>query len=664
LLARLGRDGLVGAQGFRESSAGAFAALLIAVAWYGGGDLLLRLVAGAGPAEDGASASLALARRCALGAGLWSHVWLALGLVGLYRPAAAVVALAIGLALAGLAFWRSRPSVHRRPTQGRGDLFARLALASVVLPVAFAAVAALAPPTAKDTLQYHIALPKAWLAVGALVDVPYTIPGLRALGAEMSGIWGMLLGRLVSFRAGEAAFGATMFTYFPMLLAVVHGWARERGLGRGPALTAAAIVASAPVAWEVAGAGYVDLALALYTVLAFRAAARWWTGGHVGALVELALALGFALSVKLLAAAALFFLAALVLFNARRVEGQLDGTASRRAAGGLAALAAGLLIGSPWYLRTWLLTGSPLFPFSTGLWPGHALGWDETRSVLFQAFNAQYGGDPKGPLDYVLLPLRLALMGRRDVPAEWESVLGPAFLAGAPLVALALWRRRLDTEFCIAASGAAWLFAWWALSAQVLRYLLPALALGALAIAGSTAAPAHGGRVLARALLTATLGGQLVILAWFVRDDPLRVILGTEPRQEYLTRRLDYYPYYRLIDETLPTDARVWLIDVRRDTYHLERPYFGDYLFEDYTLRQWVVEARSAAELRARARTAGVTHVLVRHDLLFDPARSVLVDGSRPEAENRARLALAHAFLVDEARVLRVDQKFLLTALP
>jgi hypothetical protein len=585
-------------------------------------------------------------------------------LVGFYRPAAAVSTLAIGLGLAGMAFRRSRALVHRRPTDGRADLLTRLALASVLLPVTLAAVTALAPPTAKDALQYHIALPKAWLAAGALVDVPYNIPGLRALGAEMSGVWGMLLGRLVSLRAGEAAFGAAMFAYVPMLLAVVHGWARERGLGRGLALTAAVMVASAPVAWEVAGAGYVDVALALYVTLAFRAVARWWTGDGAAALAELALALGFALSVKLLAAAALFLLAVLVLFNARRAQPLQDGTASRRASVGLAALAAGLVIGSPWYLRTWLLTGTPLFPFFTALWPGHALGWDETRSVLFQAFNAQYGGDPKGPLDYVLLPVRLGLMGRREVPQEWESVLGPAFLAGAPLVALALWRRRLDAELGLAAAGAAWLFAWWALSAQVLRYLLPALPLAALAIAGAAAALGHSERTLARALLISTLGGQLVILAWFVHDDPVRVVLGTETRQAYLSRRLDYYPYYRLINETLPADAKVWLIDARRDTYHLERPYFGDYLFEDYTLHQWVAESRSAAELRARARGAGVTHMLVRHDLLFDPARSVLVDDSRPEVENRARLALVRAFLLDEARVLRVDHKFLLSALP
>ena len=63
--------------------------------------------------------------------------------------------------------------------------------------------------------------------------------------------------------------------------------------------------------------------------------------------------------------------------------------------------------------------------------------------------------------------------------------------------------------------------------------------------------------------------------------DPLRVVLGGEPRNGYLERRLDYYRYYEVINRQLPPTARVWLIDMRRDTYHLERPYFSDFIFED-----------------------------------------------------------------------------------
>ena len=68
---------------------------------------------------------------------------------------------------------------------------------------------------------------------------------------------------------------------------------------------------------------------------------------------------------------------------------------------------------------------------------------------------------------------------------------------------------------------------------------------------------------------------------------------GAEPRAAYLERRLDYYSYYRLIHDALPASVKIWLVDVRRDTYHLDRPYVGDYLFEDYTLRKWIELAPS-----------------------------------------------------------------------
>src|SRR5262249_53393709 len=128
--------------------------------------------------------------------------------------------------------------------------------------------------------------------------------------------------------------------------------------------------------------------------------------------------------------------------------------------------------------------------------------------------------------------------------------------------------------------------------------------------------------------------------------------------------RLDYYSYYRTVNDSLPADAKIWLVDMRRDTYHLERPYVGDYLFEDHTLRQWIRGASDGRDLQRRARHAGITPVLIRHDLLFDYARSPLVDDRRPRDENLARLGRLRSFLADGTRVLRVDGKFALVELP
>jgi hypothetical protein len=146
--------------------------------------------------------------------------------------------------------------------------------------------------------------------------------------------------------------------------------------------------------------------------------------------------------------------------------------------------------------------------------------------------------------------------------------------------------------------------------------------------------------------------------------DPVRVVLGGEDRPEFLRRRLDYYPYYEVVNRELPPTAKVWLINMRRDTYHLERPYFSDFIFEDYTLTRYVRAAAGYEEIRARVRADGITHLLVRHDLLFDYRRSPIVDERRTREENEARLTRLADFFSRGTRLVKGDQKFWLIELP
>jgi hypothetical protein len=238
-----------------------------------------------------------------------------------------------------------------------------------------------------------------------------------------------------------------------------------------------------------------------------------------------------------------------------------------------------------------------------------------------------------------------------------------SFLIGGMLIVWALARRLLDAELAIAAAAGAAFFVWWSASAQVLRYLVPALPPLAVATAGAGAA-LGASRAIGSALAVSIAAGALLTVAWFTADDPLLAATGAEPRAAYLERRLDYYPYYRVINETLPPAATVWLVDVRRDSYHLERPHVGDYLFEDYTLRQWLERAATGREVQQRAAAAGITHVFIRHDILLDGARSPLVDDRRSPGENAARLERLRSFLTDGTRILRADRKFALIELP
>src|SRR5262249_36236198 len=160
-LAALRRDGVARWPDAAESAAGALAAALVVAAWYGLGDLVVRLLERAGTSETRvawSSRALDAATRCGLGAGIWALAWVALGLGGLYRPSVAAITLGVGLALAGAALARrlAGPRDPRRAERDRATAtrpaVARVAAALVVLPVALACIASLAPPTAKDTL--------------------------------------------------------------------------------------------------------------------------------------------------------------------------------------------------------------------------------------------------------------------------------------------------------------------------------------------------------------------------------------------------------------------------------------------------------------------------------------------------------------------------------
>ena len=651
-----------GLAGLLSSVAGAAIGALIGLAWYGLGHAILSRMEPGTDHQPGDEAAVAVAEHALLGAAGWSVAWFFLGFLSLYRVPVAAIGLIAGLIFAAPSLGRARPDLRAMLRAGRWAI-----LALIVTGQALALIAALAPPTAKDTLLYHLALPKAWIAAGRAVEVPDNIAGYYPLGVEMHAVWAMLLGAPLGLRAAEAGAGATLFLFAPILSMVVYGWARERGAPRGWAAAAALMVAWIPTVYDVAASEYVDLALAAYTAMAVRAFGRWWVTFQARHLLWIAAGVAGALSIKLSAAFVILPLAVLGLLRVLGIGAPPSGmrpAPAAAAASVMGALAAGCALAAPWYVRNWIRTGSPLFPFYLHLWPAQAAGWDLERSQLYDTWFSLYGNTVT-PADYVLAPLRLAITAQPDQPAYFDGVLGIALVGALPLLAWALWARRLDIELRLALVLSGCLFLFWLFSSQQLRYLLPAVPALAVstAVAGSALDECRA-RALRWVVLAAAALGLPVILAWFLTLDPLRVVLGGESRDEYLRRRLDYYPYYELVNRELPADAKIWLIDMRRDTYHLNRPYFSDFIFEDYTLTRYVRGATRVEDIRVRMRADGITHLLVRHDVLLDYRRSPIVDERRPQEENTAKMALMAAFFSEGTRLLKGDQKFWLIELP
>lgn len=645
LIGDLGSGPLLG-EGSASALVGLVCAGCIAISWAGLGEAVLRLLPEAGEVDG----TLMLCIRVATGAAAWSLVWFILGLAGLYNTVTAFVCVAVGL-VTFFIFRASRAEI----TNPRAKLLPMVLLGAT--PLFLSVVSASAPPIAKDTLLYHFALPKVFVAHNSNAFIDGNIASYLALGTEMHYVWAMLVGSVFGSRSGEAAMGVTGFLFFPLLLTIVTLWLSELKVSRTWAMVAMVMVATVPTAYHAAASGYIDIALASFVTLAAYALARWWKEQTTAWLILLGIFLGAALSIKL---SALFVIAAFALVILLRARGADN--AGKVVLAGFAALLLAGVTALPWYVRTWAATGSPVFPFYMSIWKGAAPGWDVERSNLFQAMNSQYGGADKNALNYLTAPVRASVAAQPEQPEFYDGVLGVAFLIGLPVLGWALWKFEMPVDVKIAAGVAGIVYLFWLFSSQQIRYLLPILPLLANAIAAAGQALSKRIQafrpVLTYSLLAACIAALLTSVAWFAQKAPLRVVLGGESRDEYLSRNLDYYPYYQIINSETEPDAKVWLINMRRDTYNIERPVMSDYLFEDWTLREMVWASRTGQELKARTAAMGIKYILARHDFLFDYDRSTLVDEKRPRAENGAKLKMARELILDPANTIKADGKF------
>ena len=655
-IATLGRERIVQWATLGGNLVAVCLAVMIVCSWFGLGAITQRWIK-----LDTASYALRVAWQSAIGASLWSLLWFALGVAGFLRKGVALGCLLFGLILATIAIVPACKDWLGRGAKGEQDWVGRTAFALIVLVGGLALMAALAPPTGKDAMVYRLAIPKAYLSAGGIVDVSTNVLGYLSFGAELHGVWAILLGNFVNAAVAESAFGAVSYAWLPLLLLATYGFARELQLSRAWALVATAVIAAIPSMYQVAATGYVDHSLALFIVLAVQAAGDWWTTQSRQSLLRCAFALGGALAVKFIALFAFFPLFIVVLCKARSLQQTDAKRVNAILLNGCAALLLAGALASPWYLRTWARTGSPVYPFYAHLWPGTSPNWDAERSRLFQMWVSRYGGDEKTIVDYLASPIRLSLTAQPELSAQYDGVLGLSFLLGLPLLWWGLWRLPLRAEVKIAVAVAGGWFLCWLFSSQQMRFLLPIFP--ALAVAIVAAASKFSSRALQWALFASVAPGVLVIAAWFLAQDPLRAVLGGEARDAYLTRRLDHYPLSSGAGEGLGVATGFAGRNMRNDTVHLERDYFADYIFEDYTITKLVKESANVAELRVKVKAMGITHIMLRQDVIFDYARTPIVDDRKPEAENQAKLQLLQSFLSEGNQVIKSDAKFLLVAL-
>jgi hypothetical protein len=528
--------------------------------------------------------------------------------------------------LPGLAGWRGAGALWRgafpglRATSG----VSRAWLAAGGLAAGLAAVASLAPVVESDGLRYHLFTPQEYLKAGGLVHLPFHAFSNLPLQTNLLYLAAMALGEM---RAAQLLH----WLHLPLAMVFAGGIARGawRGLGRreecgGPGIAAGVLTGTMPVALVVSAWPFVDL-----STLAFLLGGVWALLPGSCPRVErrallAGLLFGAAIGTKLTALIPAGLAGLWVL-------GCLGGR-ERRVRVVLAFGMAAALVPAPWFVKSTLYHGNPVYPAAWGVFGGGE--WDAPTDAFYKAKAAEKGFG-RSPLDAAMAPLDLTLrwsstgpresvgqrgLFSRESPGFEDQNPGPGFLALLPAALLMtmflLARRRRGVALLLASQ---WVGAWgaWFLTYQSVRFALFALGLtlalgaaGLLVVArGRIRLAAHG------ALLAVALAGAAWHATYVLAIAPARPVasaLGWIRAEDLLPGAIDSYLAVEWLNREVEPGEAVLYIGEHRGLYARYDARLSDW-FDRPLVLHWIRTTPDNEEMVRRWRAEGIRYVLVNY---------------------------------------------------
>jgi hypothetical protein len=424
-------------------------------------------------------------------------------LLGVFRPGAVTIAALV--AAGGAAGWllvdhgageRARSTARMMTAAGRRIRFSLVGVVAagviVIIVVFESAMGVRLPPVAWDSLYYHLISVAEWVRTGHFVA---PLPGLSRHNqiyiyyqadsfpkdAELTASW------LAVFTHSTELVGLSQVLYMPLLVGGMYGILRHLDVRAGLAFVAAAIVTMTPALIQELGTNYVDVAAAAAVLAGFQFLVSAFPATpldedpiwpKVRALILAGIAFGLAAGIKPTdleyCAAGLILVVGLCVRETRRqvrAAGPAGPDDSVLPSPGRCLLALGipmLALGSFWYIRSWFVWGSPVWPIQIGPFPGVVsattwtnvgglaipVGLRNSSGLMLLARSWITPGVSLGDIwIYVLLPAIgvatiLAARRRRLMPVL--SVVLPLFVLDA--ISPGAWQTRF--EFEMVAAGA------------------------------------------------------------------------------------------------------------------------------------------------------------------------------------------------------------------
>ena len=440
-----------------------------------------------------------------------------------------------------------------------------------------------APVIEGDALWVHLTMPKLFLRQGKITDI-YSLFSYLSFNTEMLYLWAMSLKDEIFAQNLSFLVGGVFMTLGVYIFC-------QKFFSKKLALLATFIFIFTPlVSWESVSPT-VDLFWSFFVFLAFWA---FLEKNHWLGFVFLGFAFGTKSVLTLIPAAGLIFIIGF--------ENLFPG------------VLVAFLLWLPYLLRSFLLTGNPIYPLFPQFLGGGGL---ETKALV--SLHSQFYERGLPFWDFLTYWWRLSIFPRKFGPD-----IGPLYLVFGPL-GLIFWQRLfLKTKklafrlgiFCLIFYAF-----WYFFSVHSVRYLLPIFPFLAILLAATIRyLIENGGLVKFLTLMILVLFVPMSFLTYFWSFEKyapkLKYALGKMSREEYLFEALPYSRDLFWLNKNLPADAKVLLFfSPQMRPFYLEREFvLGSILQREIDFSR-PEKIKNEEEFLATLKNHGITHIFAAPNL-------------------------------------------------
>jgi len=476
-----------------------------------------------------------------------AYIVLFLGMAGvLYRWLAVVIFTIISLVvlpeIKDSFEWILKGGTSLKNTNSaiEGVLKVFIALAALIM-----LLGALAPSYSNDSMSYHLTDAKYFVSTHSIGQIPNnSTNALWPYLVEMYFTLAILL-RLLPM-AGLFHFSLAAFSAVGVYALSKRLFSHRTGL------FAAALFILTPGIFMEAKETYVDLGMVFYTLAAVYAFLVWMNNPEKRWLALSGAMCGFAISVKFFIAivpAILSCYLAFAIFKKRKRERlvSLKGT--------IVFFIAASLTSFVWYLRQYIATGNPFFPFFYKIFGTSSISVNVLELLSEKVIRSAYGIGTSLK-SFIVLPWQITIHPDRFGGEQ----LGPVFLAFMPALLLI---KRVDRNIKrILAFSFIYLVAWF-FTYQNLRFLLPVAAFLSIIVAYVLVNVQGKTGIFKKVLWMGAMTCLLFSLALCLYHNfqGAKVVLGFDSKGSYLSRNERSYDISEYINNNISNAAKILVVN-------------------------------------------------------------------------------------------------------